>query len=72
VARAAGVSGDVLLNIRIDKGGSVVNIEVTQGPPLLRQAAIDAVKQWKYSLTLLNDQPTDVLTQVIVNFTLGQ
>jgi protein TonB len=43
-----------------------------RGHPLLVQAARDAVLQWKYRPTLLNGQPVEVITDIIVNFTLSQ
>jgi periplasmic protein TonB len=50
----------------------VQELQLVSGPPLLVQAAIDAVKQWVYSPTLLNGNPVEVLTEVNVNFTLSQ
>ena len=42
------------------------------GHPLLAPAAIEAVKQWRYQPTLLNDEPVEVITQIDVNFTLSR
>jgi protein TonB len=42
------------------------------GPPLLVQAAMQAVQQWKYRPTLLNGEPVEVITTIDVNFTLSQ
>jgi protein TonB len=55
----------------IAKDGTVANIEVAAGPPLLAQAAIDAVRQWVYRPTLLNGVPVEVATTVEVNFAAG-
>ncbi|HWF91097.1 MAG TPA: TonB family protein [Terriglobales bacterium] len=71
IARTAHISGSVILEAEISKEGDVVNLHVIGGPPLLRQAAIDAVKQWKYRPYLLNGEPVVVDTQVTVIFSLG-
>jgi protein TonB len=54
----------------ISKDGSVESLRVVRGHPLLLQAAIDAVKQWKYRPTMLNGEPVDVVTTITVTFTL--
>jgi protein TonB len=64
------VQGSVLLQVNIDKEGSVSKLQLISGHPLLAPAAIDAVKQWKYKPYLLNQVPVEVGTQVLVNFTL--
>jgi periplasmic protein TonB len=61
----------VVLEAVINKQGSVENLRVINGHPLLIQAALDAVKQWKYKPTLLNGEPVEVVTQVTVNFNLS-
>lgn len=71
IARTAHISGSVILEAEISKEGDVVNLHVLGGPPLLRQSAIDAVKQWKYRPYLLNGEPVVVDTQVTVIFSLG-
>ena len=71
IARTAHISGSVILEAEISKEGDVVNLHVIGGPPLLRQSAIDAVKQWKYRPYLLNGEPVVVDTQVTVIFSLG-
>ena len=63
--------GVVVLEAIINKQGSVENLRVVNGHPLLIQAALDAVKQWKYKPTLLNGEPVEVVTQVTVNFNLS-
>ena len=47
-------------------------LQVVSGPPVLVQAASDAVKQWVYRPTLLNGEPVEVITQIDVNFDLNQ
>jgi TonB family protein len=72
LAKQARISGVVHLNALIAKDGSVKNLSVISGHPLLIQAAMDAVTQWRYEPTLLNGDPVEVLTQIDVNFTLSQ
>jgi TonB family protein len=70
-ARADGISGVVRLSVLIAKDGTVRNIEVVSGHPLLAAAAIDAVRQWVHSPTLLNGEAVEVATSVDVNFSLS-
>ncbi|MGC2420102.1 MAG: TonB family protein [Candidatus Acidiferrales bacterium] len=69
-AKAAHVEGTVVLHAIIAKDGTVKNLEVVSGPPMLTDAAMDAVKQWTYHPTLLNGEPVEVDTQVTVHFVL--
>jgi protein TonB len=62
----------VHLSAVIGKDGTIQNLEVIDGHPLLVQSALDAVRQWVYKPTLLNGQPVEVVTQIDVNFTLAQ
>ena len=71
-AKAARVQGKVSLQATIGKDGTVQNLEVLSGDPLLVPAALEAVKQWVYQPTLLNGDPVEVLTVIDVNFTLTQ
>jgi periplasmic protein TonB len=71
LAKEAKVSGVVQLDIVIGPDGRVESLKVVSGPPLLVEAAMNAVRQWTYKPTILNGQPMKVQTQVIVNFTLG-
>jgi TonB family protein len=71
IARAARIEGTVLLEVVVDELGSVASLRVLNGTPMLDQAAIDAVKQWRYSQTLLNGQPVRVATTVSIIFSLG-
>jgi|SRR5579863_8056959 TonB family protein len=66
------IQGEVRLQVTIDKEGNVANIQLISGHPSLAPAAIDAVKQWKYRPYLLNGNPLEVLSQVVVNFTLAE
>ncbi len=71
LARQARVSGVVKLNAIIGKDGTVQNLTVASGHPILVPAAMDAVKQWVYQPTLINGEPVMVVTQIDVNFMLG-
>ncbi len=68
-ARLAHVQGTVVLQALIGKDGSVRNLHTLSGPPLLTQAAIDAVKQWRYKPYYLDGQPVEAETQINVKFT---
>jgi protein TonB len=71
LARQARVQGTVRLHAIIAKDGTIQQLEVVSGPPLLIQAARDAVLQWRYKPTLLSDEPVEVETYIDVIFTLG-
>ena len=70
LARTARIQGVVSLEVRIDEEGNVASVDVLSGPPLLREAAVTAVRQWKYSPTILNGEPYPVLANVTVRFVL--
>jgi len=72
LARQARIQGVVKLEAVIGPDGRVEKVEAISGPPLLRQAAIDAVRQWVYEPSRLNGQPVRVTTQIEINFTLGR
>ncbi len=70
LARQARVQGVVVLHIIVDESGNVREADIISGHPLLEDAAVAAVKQWKYSPTILNGHPVQVTTTVSVVFTL--
>jgi protein TonB len=72
LAKQARIQGVVRLNAIIGKDGSIQNLTVASGHPLLVPSALEAVKQWVYKPTLLNGEPVEVITQIDVNFTLSQ
>jgi len=72
LARQARVQGQVQIDAILDEQGNVVEMKVVSGPPLLYQAALDALKKWKYEPTYLNDQPIAVQMIVTITFQLGQ
>jgi TonB family protein len=71
IAKAAHVTGSVVLHAIISKEGTVERLEAISGPDMLKQAAIDAVRQWTYKPYLLNGEPTEVDTTITVNFNLN-
>jgi len=71
IAAQARIQGTVVLQAMIAKDGTVQDLRVLSGHPLLVAAAMDAVKLWRYKPYLLNDQPVEVDTQINVNFTLA-
>jgi protein TonB len=68
IAKTVGQQGTVLLQAVISKSGTIENLQAISGPPMLQQAAIDAVKTWRYRPYLLNQQPVEVQTTVSVIF----
>jgi TonB family protein len=70
-AKAAGISGVVIMDVTLGVDGRVVDTKVLRSIPELDQAAIDAVMQWEFTPTLLNGQPVPVIMTVTVNFTLA-
>jgi len=71
IAKAARIQGTVVLQATISKSGTIENLHVVSGPPMLQQAAMDAVRSWRYKPYLLNGDPVEVETQVNVVFNLG-
>jgi protein TonB len=68
MARIAHIQGDVLLQATISKAGVIENLRAVQGHPILIQAAMDAVKQWKYKPYILNGEAVEVETTIRVQF----
>jgi protein TonB len=71
IARAAHVSGAVVLHAVISKTGTIQSLSVVSGPEMLRANAVSAVQDWKYRPYLLNGEPTEVDTTITVNFLFG-
>jgi periplasmic protein TonB len=67
-ARARHIQGDVLLEGTITRQGDVTGLQPVKGDPLLVEAAMEAVKQWKYKPYKLNGQPVDVSTTFKISF----
>jgi protein TonB len=72
LAKQARIQGLVRFTAIIGKDGTIQNLTLVTGHPLLVPSATEAVKQWVYKPTLLNGEPVEVITQIDVNFTLSQ
>lgn len=72
VAQAARIQGTVIIQATIDTEGRVMDVRVLRGVPLLDQAALEAVRQWTYTPTLLNSRPVPVIMTVTVSFILSK
>jgi len=72
LARRNYIQGTVILKVTVEKDGTVDNLSVVNGPPELQDAALKAVRTWRYLPYLLNGQPVAVQTQVNVVFTLSR
>ena len=70
-ARKQHIQGTVVLMATISKDGNITDLKMVSGHPMLVDAAITAVKKWKYRPYLLQGHPVEVETQVLVNFTLA-
>ena len=70
-AQAARIEGIVILEATNDTRGRVIDVRVLRSQPLLEQAAVDAVRQWIYTPTLLNGVPVPIVMTVTVNFKLA-
>ena len=68
IAKSARVAGVVTIEATIGPDGTVIDAKVVRSIPLLDQAALDAVRQWEYTPTLLNGVPVPVLVTVTINF----
>jgi protein TonB len=71
IAKQARIQGSVLLRAMIGKDGSIENLRLLSGHPALAQAAMEAVRQWRYRPYFLNGEPVEVETQVTVKFVLS-
>jgi protein TonB len=72
IAIAARKAGTVILEAVIDESGAVARLRVLKSEPLLDEAALSAVRRWRYTPTLLNNAPIPILMTITVRFTLGQ
>jgi TonB family protein len=72
LAKAARVQGTIRFDATIGTDGTVRNLQLLSGPPLLVQAAMTSVQQWVYEPTLLNGKPVEVITTIDVTFTLAE
>jgi protein TonB len=72
IAQAARVQGIVILEATLSPDGRISNARILRSIPLLDQAALDAVRQWQYTPTLLNGVPVPVIMTITVMFTLSK
>jgi periplasmic protein TonB len=71
IAKAAGVQGSVVVEAIISRTGTIESLHVVSGPPMLREAALDAIRGARYQPYRLNGEPTEVQTRITVNFRMG-
>jgi periplasmic protein TonB len=71
LAKQARIQGTVVLSALIGKDGSIQNLHVVSGHPMLTNSALEAVKEWKYKPYILNGEPVEVETTINVNFSLS-
>jgi protein TonB len=71
IAKAAHVEGTVVLQATISKTGTITTLKVVSGPAMLQEAALDAVRTWRYRPYLLSNRPVEVETTVSIVFALG-
>jgi protein TonB len=71
LAKQARIQGVVVLQALIGKDGTITNLHVVSGHPMLTNAALQAVKEWKYKPYYLNGEPVEVETTINVNFSLS-
>jgi periplasmic protein TonB len=67
-ARSTNVQGPVELSVLVDVGGDIVVLKVVNGDELLAQAAVDAVRQWRFKPYVLNGEPIEMETTVTIHF----
>jgi TonB family protein len=72
IARAARITGAVVLNITVGAKGTVESIKVVSGPPMLQQAALDCVKQWTFKPFNKDGSPGEASGKLTINFDLGK
>jgi len=72
LAKQTHMQGSVVIDAVIDEHGNIIQMNVVSGPPLLIQAALDAVRRWKYEPTYLNEEPVPVQLNVTVTFRLNE
>jgi protein TonB len=70
MAKQVRIQGAVEFTAVIGKTGGIEHLQLLHGHPLLVKAAEEAILQWKYKPTLLNGEPVEVITDIVVNFTL--
>ena len=69
IARQRRLSGILLVQLQVGKDGKVSNLQLISGPPIFKDAAFEAVKQWQFKPAVLNGQTIDQNTQIRLSFT---
>ncbi len=72
LARQARVEGKVVVEMVVDANGVVKSARAIRGPAMLRQAAVDAVRQFRYEPLFSDGQPVEVLSEAVISFTFRQ
>ena len=72
LAKMARIQGTVRLDAVISRDGTIQNLKIISGHPLLVKAALEAVERWRYQPTMLNGDAVEVATEIDVNFTLQE
>jgi protein TonB len=68
MALAAGVQGNVVVEVTVSEQGDVLSAHVISGPPLLRDAALNAAREWRFTPTILGDSPVKVIGTITFSF----
>jgi TonB family protein len=72
IAKAAFVQGTVVIDVRLGVTGKIDSVKVVSGPPMLQQAAIDSLKQWRFHPFEKNGAPVPATGKVSIEFSLGK
>jgi protein TonB len=72
IAKQIRLQGTVVVQAFVSPQGTIERAQIVSGPAVLAQAALNAVKQWRYRPYYLNGTPIEVETEVTVNFRLNQ
>jgi len=72
LARAAGVTGTVVVDTHVSRKGKVLSLEILDGPPLLHQAALDALKNWRFKPYLVNGDSVEWRTTINIAFNINK
>jgi protein TonB len=70
LAKAARVTGTVVVQVTVDEAGNVISSSALSGHPLLRDAAVQAARGWKFSPTMISGQPVKVVGTLMFNFSI--
>jgi len=69
-ARQQNIQGEVVLEVHVGSDGSVQDVQIVSGPPILTRASTDAVRQWKFKKKMVNGHPVETQTRITLNFRL--